>query len=111
MGVKHYDKQFKEQAVKLCKGRSSLSQVSRELGVSSSQLSKWCKDHDKFGDNSFPGRGNERLTEEQREIKELRKELKDRDLDLEILKKAIAFLHKSYRHSAIQVKLDCVRSS
>ncbi|MFR9651468.1 MAG: transposase [Rikenellaceae bacterium] len=91
MGTKHYDKPFKEQAVKLCKQRGNINAVSRELEVSSSQLSKWCRDYDTYGKNSFPGRGVERLTDEQREIKELRKQLKDKELDLEILKKAIAF--------------------
>ncbi len=95
MGVKHYDKEFKEQAVKLSKQRSSVNAVARELGISSSQLSKWIKDFDSFGNRSFPGRGVERLTEEQREIKELRRQLKDRELDLEILKKAIAFFSRA----------------
>ncbi|MEG1120061.1 MAG: hypothetical protein RSD84_06935 [Bacteroidales bacterium] len=35
---------------------------------------------------------NERLTDEQRRIKELEKELKDRELDLKILKNAIFFV-------------------
>ncbi|MEG0892085.1 MAG: hypothetical protein RSF01_09445 [Bacteroidales bacterium] len=48
-----------------------------------------------YGKNSFPGHGNERLTDEQRRIKELEKELKDRELDLEILKKAIAFFSRT----------------
>ncbi|MFR9611555.1 MAG: transposase, partial [Rikenellaceae bacterium] len=89
MGVKHYDKQFKERAVKLSYQRSSISQAARELGVSDSQLSKWRKDYAEYGESSFPGRGVERLTDEQREIKRLQKELKDKELDLEILKNAI----------------------
>ncbi|MFR9610746.1 MAG: transposase [Rikenellaceae bacterium] len=95
MGVKHYDKQFKERAVKLSYQRSSISQAARELGVSDSQLSKWRKDYAEYGENSFPGRGVERLTDEQREIKRLQKELKDKELDLEILKNAIAFFSRA----------------
>lgn len=110
MGVKHYGKGFKEQALRLIEKRGSLSAVSGELVVSASQLSKWRRDFEKFGDNSFSGRGNERLTDEQREIKELKNQLKDRDLDLEILKKAIALLYKFCLHSAISSKLDCSHS-
>jgi transposase len=95
MGIKHYDKQFKERAVKLSKERDNISAVSRELGISSSQLTKWRKDYHVYGTNSFPGRGVERLTDEQREIKELKNRLIDRDMDVEILKKAIAFFSRA----------------
>lgn len=92
---KVYDKQFKERAVKLSYERGSVLQAAQELGISDSSLGKWRKDFETYGDNSFPGKGNERLTDEQRRIKELEKELKDRELDLEILKKAIAFFSRT----------------
>ena len=92
---KIYDKAFKERAVKLSYDRGSLLKAAKELGISDSILGKWRKDFEKFGDNSFPGQGKERLTDDQRRIKELEKELKDRELDLEILKKAIAFFSRT----------------
>ncbi len=92
---KIYDKQFKERAVKLSYERGSVLQAAKELSISDSSLGKWRKDFEKYGDNSFPGKGNERLTDDQRRIKELEKELKDRELDLEILKKAIAFFSRT----------------
>lgn len=92
---KIYDKAFKERAVKLSYERGSLLKAAKELGISDSILGKWRKDFEKFGDNSFPGQGKERLTDDQRRIKELEKELKDRELDLEILKKAIAFFSRT----------------
>ena len=48
MGTKHYDKSFKQNAVKLNYQRSSLSALSHELGVSVSQLSKWRKEYIEF---------------------------------------------------------------
>ncbi|MEG0788701.1 MAG: transposase [Alistipes sp.] len=97
MGVKHYDKAFKERAVKLSIQRGNISQVAKEIGVSDSQLSKWRKSFEEFGSNSFPGRGVERMTDEQREIKRLQTELKDKDkeLDIKILKNAIAFFSRA----------------
>lgn len=95
MGVKHYDKQFKEQAVKLSQQRGNISEVARELGISGSQLTKWRKDFHVYGEHSFPGRGTERLTDVERENKELKKALKDSELDVEILKKAIAFFSRA----------------
>ena len=91
----NYDKSFKERAVKLSYQRGSLLSAAKELGISYSTLGKWRKDYEKYGNNSFPGRGNERLTDDQRRIKELEKQLKDKELDLEILKKAVGFFSRA----------------
>ncbi|MEG2493509.1 MAG: transposase [Rikenellaceae bacterium] len=69
--------------------RGNISQVAKEIGISDSQLSKWRKSFEQFGSNSFLGRGVERMTDEQCEIKRLQAELKDKELDIEILKNAI----------------------
>ncbi|MFR9607648.1 MAG: transposase [Rikenellaceae bacterium] len=95
MGRKHYDKAFKENAVKLSKQRKNQAELAKELGISRTILLKWRKEFDEFGSASFPGRGNERLTEEGRKVKELEKALKERELELEILKKAIAIFSKT----------------
>lgn len=94
MGIKHYDKSFKENAVKLSYQRASVSSLSKELGISKSQLSKWRKDYEEYGKCSFPGRGVERLSDQDRVILTLEKELKTSKLELEILKKAIAVFSK-----------------
>ena len=94
MGTKHYDKAFKQNAVKLSYSRSNLSTLAKELGVSTSQLSKWRRDYASYGELSFPGRGVERLTDEGRKIKELEKDLRNSKLELEIFKKAIAVFSK-----------------
>ena len=94
MGKNHYDKAFKENAVQLSYERSSLSLLSKELGVSKSQLSKWRKDYEEYGKSSFSCRGVERLTDEGRIIKRLEKELLTSKLELDILKKALAVFSK-----------------
>ena len=94
MKRRHYDKAFKENAVKLSKQRKNQAELAKELGISRAILLKWRKEFDEFGSASFPGRGNERLTEEGRKVKELEKALKERELELEILKKAIAIFSK-----------------
>lgn len=95
MGRKHYDKAFKENAVKLSKHRKNQAELAKELGISRTILLKWRKEFDEFGSASFPGQGNEKLTEEGRKVKELEKALKERELELEILKKAIAIFSKT----------------
>ena len=90
MGIRHYDKAFKENAVKLSYERSNQGVLAKELGISKSQLSKWRKESEEYGKSSFSGRGVERLTDQERTIKELRTSR----LDLDLLKKAIAVFSK-----------------
>ena len=94
MGRKVFDKAFKENAVKLGRQRKNQSDLAKDLGISRFLLNKWIKESDEYGVASFPGRGIERLTEEQRKIKDLERSLKERELELEILKKAIAIFSK-----------------
>ncbi len=95
MTQKRYDRAFKERAVKMSYERGNILQVAKELGISDSQLHKWRKEFQRYGADSFPGRGTERLTDEQREIKRLQAELKDKQFDIDILKKAIAFFSRA----------------
>lgn len=44
-----------------------------EFGIKSSLLYKWRKDYQEYGTNSFPGKGNLKLTPEQERIVELEK--------------------------------------
>ena len=94
MERKNYSKKVKENAVKLSYERSAQRAVAKELGISSTLLSKWRKEFVEYGSASFQGRGIERLTDEQRKIKDLEKALKNKELELEILKKAIAVFSK-----------------
>lgn len=94
MERRNYSKKFKENAVKLSYERSSQSALANELGISPTHLSKWRKEFAEHGSASFQGRGVERLSDEQRRIKDLEKALKNRELELEILKKAIAVFSK-----------------
>ena len=52
-----------------------------------SLLHRWRKESDAYDKNSFPGRGKPKLTDEQKEIAALRKQLKGVSLENEILKK------------------------
>jgi transposase-like protein len=51
---KTYTREFKVEAVQLVKSsRKSMSQVARELGISDSALSKWCKQVVEQGNKPF----------------------------------------------------------
>lgn len=75
-GRKIYDPAFKIKAVELSNNRSNLSEVARELGIKVSLLYKWRKDYQEYGQGSFPGNGNLKLTPEQERIHELEKNSK-----------------------------------
>lgn len=94
---KIYDPEFKIKAVQLSEERSNLSELARELGIKVSLLYKWRKDYQEYGEGSFPGKGNLKLTPEQERIHELEKKLKDAELERDILKKAISIFSKSGR--------------
>ena len=74
--------------MKLSQARGSVKEISEELDIPYSVLSRWRKESTRFGKNSFPGKGKPKLTDEQREIAELKKALKDAQLERDILKKA-----------------------
>jgi len=58
--------------------------------IPTSVSSRWRRESDAYGKNSFPGKGNPKLTDGQREIAELKKRSRDAELERDILKKAIA---------------------
>ncbi|MFV8335967.1 transposase [Flavobacterium sp. RSP29] len=92
---KIYDKAFKEKAVQLSYERTNISELARELGVTAPQLYKWRKEFEEFGEGSFPGKGNLKITPEQEKIHELEKRLKDAELERDILKKQSAFFPRT----------------
>jgi transposase-like protein len=62
-----------------------------EPGISRDRLCKWRSEFARHGDASFPGHGVERLSDEGRQVKKRR----NTELELEILKKAIAVLQST----------------
>jgi transposase len=87
---RNYTVAFKEKVVELSYARGSVVEICRELDIPTSVLSRWRRESDAYGRNSFPGRGNPKLTDEQREISELKTRLGDAELERDILTKAIA---------------------
>ena len=87
---RNYSVEFKEKAVELSYARGSVVEICRELDIPTSVLSRWRRESQAYGKNSFPGKGNPKLTDQQKEIAELKKKLRDTEIERDILKKAIA---------------------
>lgn len=92
--VKQHNKQFKLDAVKYVKEHPDLTQTecAKNLGIGVSTLGKWLALYrDNNGDVPTRGSGNF-ASDEQKEIARLKKELRDAQDALEVLKKAISIL-------------------
>lgn len=94
---KHHDQQFKIDAVNYVKEHPDLTQEEccKNLGIATSTLNRWMNLYcDNNGNIPTRGSGNF-ASDEQKEIARLKKELRDTQDALEILKKAISILGKN----------------
>jgi transposase len=64
------------------------TQISGDLGISDSALSKWCKEFGEQGEEAFPGKGHQIAVEE--ENKRLKREIEILQQERDILKKAVS---------------------
>ena len=92
---KKYDKEFKQKAVELSYARGNAKEIADELGIDQGLLYRWRKELKKYEGNSFPGHGTPKMTDLEREVARLRKELRDAKMEREILKKAISIFSVS----------------
>lgn len=96
---RNYSLEFKQKAVELTYVKGSIVEVCKELDIPRSVLGRWRKEFEDYGGNSFPGRGNPKLTDDQKEIARLRKQLREAELERDILKKAISIFSVSGKKS------------
>lgn len=89
MGRKIYPAEFKEQAIKLSyTSDKSVSAVAKDLGLPVNMLHRWRRSAQPGGTGkAFPGQGKAR----DEELAELRKRLKQAEMERDILKKAVSF--------------------
>jgi len=92
---RYYSEEFKREAVELSlNSDKTIKAVAEDLGTSPYNLSRWIREYTKKGDLSFPGKGKQKLTPEQEEVQRLKKELKETQIERDILKKAVAIFSK-----------------
>jgi len=86
---KRFDKAFKVQAVKMVteEGQKA-AEVARSLGIHANMLYSWKRKYSEDGDKAFVGKGH--LTE----LVALRRKLRDAEMEIEILKKAVGIFSK-----------------
>lgn len=96
-----FDKAFKLEVVRRSLEETTVKALSEELDIHVGVISRWRKQYLDVSNDQvvFPGQGNAMLTEEQKRINQLESALKDKELELEILKKAIGIFSKKGRTS------------
>lgn len=92
---KQYEKAFKENAVQYRRDHPDLTvkECADNLGVPKDTLQGWLSAYKNKGENAFRGSGNY-SSDEAKEIARLKRELRDTQDALEVLKKAIGILEK-----------------
>ena len=81
-------------AVELCHTGKPIKEVSEELGIRRELISRWRREFGQYREGSFSGHGNVNMTDEQKEISRLKKDLKDAQMERDILKKAVGIFSK-----------------
>ena len=92
---RQYSEEFKKDAVShSLTSEKTVEEVARDLGIAHSNLRRWRAQYSKRGELAFPGKGKQRLTPQEEEIRRLKKELYDIRQERDILKKALAIFTK-----------------
>ena len=90
---KRYTKEFKLDAISLVVDQGyTRIEAARILEINPNMLGRWIKEHQ--GDDGQAFRGNGKLTPEQEEIRRLKAQVKQLELEKRILKEATVFFAK-----------------
>ena len=88
---RRYDRDFKESAVALVRGGRSITEVARDLGVSTWSLGRWTRGVS-LGESLSEPKTLATETPEQRELRRLRHHVAYLERQRDILKKAVGIL-------------------
>jgi transposase len=90
---KTYTPEFKREAVQLAQTSGKpITQVAHDLGISDTSIHQWRKGLADHGSQAFPGSGHQ--TEQEEEIRRLKRELEVVKQERDILKKAIGIFSR-----------------
>jgi transposase len=94
MANKKYDNDFKSMIVELVKSGRKVKDLAEEYGLDQSMIRRWRRQYEaKSGDFNK----KQELSQEDLELRALRKELREVSLERDILKKAVSIFSKSDR--------------
>lgn len=89
---RQYDDEFKKMAVELSQAKGSLKATAEEVGITPQILTRWPRE--RVVAPGTPALSQAQVSQEQQEIVRLKKELKQAELERDILKKAVGIFSK-----------------
>ena len=93
---KSYSKQFKLDVIQQSYLRDNVRELATELGLRPALICKWRAAYGAGApEESFPGKGVEKLTSEQAELQRIKAENAELRMERDILKKAIGIFGKT----------------
>ena len=96
MGRKRFTPEYKEEIIKLVTERKKkISEVARDIGVTSTSIRRWITQYSEYGKDAFPGKGN--LRAEDDKIRKLMRHNIDLKEENKILKKAMAIFSRDVK--------------
>jgi transposase len=92
---KRFDRDFKMSAVKMVtEGGHKAAEVARSLGIDANRIYLWKRQLGNSGDKAFVGKGH------LGEMAELRRRLREVEMERDILKKAVGIFSKETRNDS-----------
>jgi transposase len=102
---KRYTKEEKLQIVsQSLEPNVNIKEIARRYGVTTNAIYSWRQDYNVYKDNAFAGKGNPVMTDEQKEISTLKKQIRELELEREILKKAMVIFSSPNKISLLSSK-------
>lgn len=93
MGNNKYDKEFKLEAMRLCKEPGNTARkIEKDLGLAQGSISRWKRQLREDGEYAFPGKGH--LKPDEAAMRKLMRENERLRRERDILKKAVAIFSK-----------------
>jgi len=82
-----FSKEFKLEAVRRIQAGQSVAELSRALEVKPTELYRWCREREQFGERAFAGKG--RHLAEADQVAELERKIGQQALEIDFLKRAL----------------------
>jgi len=92
---KNYTKEFKLDVIQQSYRRENITELASELGLRPALIYKWRAAYTDNKQTAFPGKGVEKLTDEQAELQRIKAENTELRMERDILKKAIGIFGKT----------------